>query len=54
MPIYVFRCGACAEQFERTMSVAERVKALPPCPKCGSDRVQPVLSGFSAKTSRKS
>jgi putative FmdB family regulatory protein len=54
MPIYVFRCGACGEQFERTMAVAERVKAVPPCPKCGSERVQPVLSGFSAKTSRKS
>jgi len=54
MPNYVFRCGACGEQFERTMSVAERGQATPKCPQCGSERVKPVLSGFFAKTSRKS
>jgi len=54
MPTYVFMCAACGERFERTMSVAERSQASPRCPKCGEDKVKPVLTGFFAKTSRKS
>lgn len=54
MPTYVFRCRKCGVEFERTMSVAERDKAKPTCPKCDADSVEPVLAGFFAKTSRKS
>jgi putative FmdB family regulatory protein len=54
MPTYEFRCSQCGEEFERVMSVAEREKAKPKCPKCDAKKVEPVLSGFFAKTSRKS
>ena len=54
MPIYVFRCSKCKNQFEKSMTVAEREKARPVCPKCKGRKVEPVLTGFSAKTSRKS
>jgi putative FmdB family regulatory protein len=54
MPTYVFRCSKCRKVFEKTMSVAERDRARPACPKCKGRRVEPVLTAFVAKTSRKS
>lgn len=54
MPVYVFRCVKCAAQFEKTMTVSQRERAKPVCTQCGSRKVVPVLSGFFAKTSRKS
>jgi putative FmdB family regulatory protein len=44
----------CNAQFEKTMTVAQREKARPTCPECKGRKVEPVLSGFFAKTSRKS
>jgi putative FmdB family regulatory protein len=54
MPVYVFRCVKCNAEFEKTMTVAKREKAKPTCPKCKGRKVVPVLSGFFAKTKRKS
>ena len=54
MPVYVFRCVKCNATFEKTMTVAQREKAKPVCPKCKGRKVVPVLSGFFAKTKRKS
>lgn len=54
MPTYIFRCTKCRNQFEKIMTVAEREKARPVCPKCKGRKTVPVLTGFSAKTSRKS
>jgi putative FmdB family regulatory protein len=54
MPTYEFRCSKCGEQFERVMTVAEREKARPACPKCKGRKLEPVFGGFFAKTSRKS
>jgi putative FmdB family regulatory protein len=54
MPTYPFRCSKCGAEFERVMTVAEREKARPVCPDCKGRKVEPVLSGFFAKTSRKS
>jgi putative FmdB family regulatory protein len=54
MPTYVYRCAKCKHQFEKVMSVAEHDKARPPCPKCGGRKVEHVLAGFTAMTSRKS
>ena len=54
MPVYVFRCVKCDAQFEKTMTVAQREKAKPTCPECKGRKVVPVLSGFFAKTNRKS
>ena len=54
MPTYVFRCSKCRKVFEKVMTVAQREQARPVCPKCRGRKVEPVLSGFFAKTSRKS
>jgi putative FmdB family regulatory protein len=54
MPVYEFRCQKCSSEFQKTMTVAQRDKAKPVCPDCGGKKVVPVLSGFFAKTSRKS
>ena len=54
MPTYEFRCTKCGVVFERRMTVDARAKARPVCPECRGRKVEPVLSGFMAKTSRKS
>jgi hypothetical protein len=37
-----------------TMSVSERDRKRIKCPKCSSQKAEPVFSSFFAKTSRKS
>jgi putative FmdB family regulatory protein len=55
MPLYEYRCTACAELFTRTESMSEHAaKPRPACPKCASRAVEPVFSDFFAKTIRKS
>ena len=55
MPTYVFKCGACGEQFEKVMSISEREKGKPPaCPKCKKHKAERVFTSFFAKTTRKS
>jgi putative FmdB family regulatory protein len=60
MPTYEYRCLDCHEVWERRENIAEhedvtgQAAAPPPCPACKSDRVEPVISAFFAKTSRKS
>jgi putative FmdB family regulatory protein len=53
MPVYEFRCETCRSQFEARQSLGERAAGRPPCPSCGSDKVEPILSSFFARTSRK-
>ena len=53
MPRYAFRCVKCGEQFERRMSIGERERARPVCPKCKGRKIEPVYAPFFAKTSRK-
>jgi len=36
------------------MTISEREKAKPTCPKCKGTKVTPPLSGFMAQTSKKS
>ena len=55
VPTYVFKCGACGEQFEKVLSISERETGKPPsCPKCKKDKVERVYTSFYAKTGRKS
>jgi putative FmdB family regulatory protein len=54
MPIYVFRCRRCDREFEERLTVAEREQATIACPECKGTAVVPVITGFFAKTSRKS
>ncbi|MGE5801127.1 MAG: FmdB family zinc ribbon protein [Gemmatimonadota bacterium] len=57
MPVYEYHCKACDALFTRSESMADHSResrARPACPKCGSRSVEPVFSGFFAKTVRKS
>jgi putative FmdB family regulatory protein len=53
MPIYEYLCESCQKGFEMTLSISERAKASVTCPGCGSKKVSPQMTVFSAKTSRK-
>ncbi len=53
MPRYEFLCNKCKKSFEVTLTLAERASAQIRCPSCGSDKVTPQMSVFTAKTSRK-
>jgi putative FmdB family regulatory protein len=44
MPIYEFECEACDERFEELLAVGAESA---PCPACGSERTQRLLSGFA-------
>ena len=54
MPRYEFKCESCERSFEATLSLTERANAEIKCPNCGSEKVTPQLTVFTAKTSRKS
>jgi putative FmdB family regulatory protein len=54
MAIYEYRCARCRKRFSLSMSISQHGRKHPPCPKCGSRDVEPVLSAFFAKTVRKS
>jgi putative FmdB family regulatory protein len=54
MPRYEFLCETCKKPFELIMTITERGKAKPRCPKCKSTKVAPQLGGFMTQTSKKS
>ena len=53
MPTYDYRCKECGHEFELVEHMSEHQEPHK-CPKCGSDKVEAVLTEFYAKTSRKS
>jgi putative FmdB family regulatory protein len=54
MPTYDYRCQECRRKFEKVMSFSDHErKTKPPCPRCGSRKVEQVPSGFQAVTSKK-
>lgn len=60
MPTYEYRCLDCGKMWERTEHIAEHEEVAvhaspaPRCPQCKSERVEPLVSAFFAKTARKS
>ena len=54
MPIYEYRCTQCDTRFTQAEPITEHGRRLPECPKCRSRDVEPLLSAFFAKTTRKS
>ena len=45
MPFYTFHCEECETTFDVRATIQERVAGLrPPCPKCASHEVQPVIT----------
>lgn len=53
MPTYAYTCKKCGHQFERVEHMSEHA-GTHKCPKCGSEKVEPHMARFFAKTSRKS
>ncbi len=53
MPTYEYSCKDCGHQFELVERMSEHAAAHK-CPKCGSEKVEPRVALFFAKTSRKS
>ena len=49
MPIYEFECRPCKERFELLIGMSRIGEAT--CPKCGSGKVQRVMSMFASRTS---
>ena len=54
MPRYEFLCEKCKKPFELIMTISEREKTKPACPKCKDTKVVPQFSGFMAQTGKKS
>ena len=54
MPRYEFMCERWRKGFEVTLNFGERVTAKVKCLKCGSRKVTPQITVFTAKTSWKS
>jgi putative FmdB family regulatory protein len=54
MPTYEYHCRSCGESFSRREHISEHGAAAPACPKCASKDVEQRLSGFYARTPRKS
>ena len=54
MPQYEYRCQKCSKSFTVTESIERHTQGRHHCPKCKSTVVEQVLSGFFAKTSKKS
>jgi putative FmdB family regulatory protein len=54
MPSYDFRCKNCQKKVSLKLSVQEMESRQYKCPKCGSKRLEKLLAGFFAQTSKKS
>jgi putative FmdB family regulatory protein len=54
MPQYDYECKKCGNRFTLIMTVKEHEKKRVRCPKCKSQSVRPVYTGFTAITSKKS
>jgi putative FmdB family regulatory protein len=46
LPIYEYRCHNCGEKFE-VLAYSQSDTAII-CPKCGSENVERVMSGFAS------
>ncbi len=54
MATYEYRCRACQESFTRRERIDEHDPSNAVCPRCQSRDVERVMSGFYARTPRKS
>ena len=55
MPEYDYLCEKCGKKFSIFFSISE-LNTMPTvkCPHCQSDKVRKLMTGFFAKTSKKS
>ena len=52
MPLYEYICRNCGKEFSEVLSVKEREKKRPRCPKCESPNVGAIAEPFFAGTAR--
>ena len=50
MPIYEYRCLECGERFEKLVPLSTSTSEIE-CPRCGQQKVEKLLSLFSARMS---
>jgi putative FmdB family regulatory protein len=48
MPIFSYRCSDCENQFDLLVGVTSD-SGEQKCPKCGSTKINKILSGFSVR-----
>ncbi|MFQ5850773.1 MAG: zinc ribbon domain-containing protein [Candidatus Binatia bacterium] len=54
MPTYEYRCAKCGRRFSLVLSIKEHDSNRAKCPKCGSRKLNQLISSFYAQTSSKS
>ena len=54
MPYYDYECSQCRKTFTVKMSYEEHGRKRVKCPKCGTRKVEQVVTPVMAKTSKKS
>jgi len=54
MPTYEFECTQCKKTFTEKMTFEEHSRKRVKCPKCGSTKVNQLISTVFVKTSKKS
>ncbi len=47
MPMYEYKCRDCGQEFEELVSSHDE---LPPCPECGKDKTEKLMSACAVKT----
>jgi putative FmdB family regulatory protein len=54
MPLYDYECKECQKVFTAALTLREHASKEAACPGCGSKNLEQLISGFIAKTDRKS
>ena len=54
MPSYDYRCPQCKKKFTLMLSISDHEAKKAKCPKCGTKKLDQLITGFQVKTSRKS
>ncbi len=54
MPMYDYKCQDCGKEFHLALSLKDHESGAAKCPSCGSKKLEQEITGFVAKTSRKS
>jgi len=54
MPSYDFKCKKCQKRFSIKLTIQELEERRYKCPKCGSKRLDKLVTAFFTQTSKKS
>ncbi|HOJ09881.1 MAG TPA: zinc ribbon domain-containing protein [Clostridiales bacterium] len=53
MPFYDLKCKKCGEEFNKMAKISEREQNLITCPKCGSNKLDPIFTNVNYVVSSK-